>query len=109
MSPDNRRQESPEAGDGIRPDGFVPASMPLDEFQTGQCATICEVRADDREAGQLMAMGVCVGRTVMLLRRGDPLILKVLGSRIGVSSRLASRVRIVPCHEDGCDCDDCQA
>ena len=83
------------------------ASIPLDEFRTGQCATICEVRADDREAGQLMAMGVCVGRTVVVLRRGDPLIVKVLGSRIGVSSRLASRVRIVPCHGEGCECEDC--
>ena len=83
-------------------------SIPLDEFRTGQCATICEVRADDREGGQLMAMGVCVGRTVVLLRRGDPLILKVLGSRIGVSSRLASQVRIIPCHEDGCDCENCR-
>jgi Fe2+ transport system protein FeoA len=99
--------ESTETSTVVGLDETAEGSIPLDQFRTGQCATICEVRADDREAGQLMAMGVCVGRTVMLLRRGDPLILKVLGSRIGVSSRLASRVRIVPCHEDGCDCENC--
>ena len=83
--------------------------VPLGEYRSGHCARVTSVLADDREAGQLMAMGVCEGRTVMVLRHGDPLILKVLGSRIGVSSRLANRVQVLACPGEGCDCEDCQA
>jgi Fe2+ transport system protein FeoA len=99
---------SPETGQPILPITGDLETVPLDEYRSGHCAKVAEVLADDREAGQLMAMGVCVGRTVMVLRHGDPLILKVLGSRIGVSSRLANRVRVAACPGDGCDCDDCQ-
>jgi Fe2+ transport system protein FeoA len=54
-------------------------------------------------------MGVCVGRRVELVRAGDPLILKIFGSRLGLSAQLAQRVRVEVCQpghcamrEDGC-------
>lgn len=74
----------------------------LHELGPSQCGTVCEVDAADGGAGQLMAMGVCVGRQVEVVKPGDPLILRVLGSRIGVSARLARRVRVRVCTDTHC-------
>jgi Fe2+ transport system protein FeoA len=74
----------------------------LDRLEPGQCGTVVAVDSREAEADRLMAMGVCTGRRVMLIQRGDPLVLKVLGSRIGLSARLAARVHVVPCGDDRC-------
>lgn len=74
--------------------------IPLDRVEAGHCGLVHEVRAGETEIEQLQAMGVCAGRKVMLVKTGDPMILKVLGSRIGVSARLASRVMVLPCGGD---------
>ncbi len=55
------------------------------------------------EIDRLKAMGICQGRKVMLVRAGDPLILRVLGSRIGLSARLAHRVSVSACADHFCD------
>jgi hypothetical protein len=39
-----------------------------------------------------MAMGLCVGREIEVVRQGNPLIIRLLGARIGVSGRLVRRV-----------------
>jgi Fe2+ transport system protein FeoA len=85
------------ATDPSRPD-----PIRLDQLAAGHCGTVREVLAGEEETERLMAMGVCTGRKVMLVRRGDPLILKVLASRIGVSARLAARVVVWPCGEELC-------
>ena len=69
----------------------------LDELERHHCAVVHHVEATNEDMARLMAMGVCAGRTVELVQRGDPLILKVFGSRIGVSARLACRVMVRPC------------
>jgi Fe2+ transport system protein FeoA len=74
--------------------------VPLDQVEIGHCARVAEVEANEADIEQLMAMGVCVGRRVMLMQAGDPLILKVLGTRIGVSARLARRVKVEACLGD---------
>ena len=74
--------------------------VPLDEIEIGHCARVIEVEASEADVEQLMAMGVCVGRRVMLMQTGDPLIFKVLGTRIGVSARLARKVSVQPCLGD---------
>ncbi|MCP3982356.1 MAG: ferrous iron transport protein A [bacterium] len=74
-----------------------PREIPLDRVEPGRCGRIRAVAAGDDDVERLMSMGVCLGRHVMLVRRGDPLILRVVGSRIGVSARLASRVTVDPC------------
>lgn len=61
---------------------------------------VTAVDAGDAEVERLKSLGVCLGRKVMLVQAGDPLILRVLGSRIGVSARLASGVRVEPCEGD---------
>ncbi len=74
----------------------MPGTLRLDEIPAGSCATVVEV--DSRmESERLKAMGVCLGRTLELIKPGDPLILKVFGSRIGMSSRLARHVTVQLC------------
>jgi len=77
-------------------------SSSLDRLKPGRCGTIEEVQAGEDEIDRLQAMGICQGRKVMLVRAGDPLILRVLGSRIGLSSRLAARVRVYACADHFC-------
>ena len=75
-------------------------SLPVDRLEPGHCGTVCEIRADDDATVQLKTMGICTGRRVMLLRRGDPMILRVLGSRIGISARLGCRIIVERCTDD---------
>ncbi len=74
---------------------FVRSS--LTRLLPGRCGTVIAVHSTADEAQRLQVMGICNGRTVMLVRRGDPLILRVLGSRIGVSARLAANVEVEAC------------
>jgi len=72
----------------------------LDQIQPEHCGLVAAVRAGVEEVERLKSMGVCVGRRLMLIRPGDPMIVKVLGSRIGISARLAKQVMVLPCGGD---------
>ncbi|MDH3405168.1 MAG: ferrous iron transport protein A [Acidobacteriota bacterium] len=69
----------------------------LDEIEPRHCGIVREFVPGEGDVDALKAMGVCLGRKVMLVRAGDPLILKVLGTRLGLSARLAARVLVEPC------------
>ncbi len=60
------------------------------------CCRIVEVE-DRRELDRLKSMGLCLGRTVEVVKSGDPLIVRVYGTRIGLSARLAEHVKVSPC------------
>ena len=75
-------------------------SIPMTSLMPGQRAVITRVDAGDQETERLMAMGVCGGRTVQLVQIGDPLIMKVYGTRVGVSARLADRILVCPCPDE---------
>lgn len=72
----------------------------LHQIQPEHCGLVAAVRAGEEEIERLKSMGVCVGRRLMLVRAGDPMIVKVLGSRIGISARLADQVMVLPCGGD---------
>ena len=78
------------------------ACSTLSRIEAGRCATVLQV-PNGEETERLKALGICEGRRVRIVRSGDPLILLVLGSRIGVSARLASRVRVEACTSDLCE------
>jgi len=80
----------------------VTTTVGLNELKPHQCGVVAEVLAPDSDLERLMAMGVCGGRTVELVRVGDPLILKVYGTRVGVSARLAEKIRVMPCQPLSC-------
>ena len=43
---------------------------------------------------QLKRLGVCDGRSIEVMQPGDPMVLRVVGARIGVSRMLAKAVRV---------------
>ncbi len=94
---------SSDTADRMREDRATldgPGAQRLDLVDAGHCAKILDVQAGEAEIDQLKAMGVCSGRRIMVVQAGDPMILKVLGSRIGLSARLAKRVYVEACLGD---------
>lgn len=77
-----------------------PALQRLDTIEPEHCGIVRLVRAGESEIDRLKSMGVCEGRKVMMIRAGDPMIVRVLGSRIGISARLAHNVLVEPCAGD---------
>lgn len=63
---------------------------------------IHHVEASDDDMRRLMSMGICAGRRIELIQHGDPMIIKVFGSRLGVSRRLANRVLVSVCERPSC-------
>ncbi|MBU6411695.1 MAG: ferrous iron transport protein A [Verrucomicrobia bacterium] len=76
--------------------------IPLPDLRPRVCGIVRSVESDDEEALRLKALGVCAGRRVELVRRGDPVILKVFGTRLGLSAALASRVKVEICTPANC-------
>lgn len=62
-----------------------------------QVGVVVDVQADDVDAARLKALGICQGRRIQLVKSGDPLILRVLGTRVGLSARLARGITVEPC------------
>ena len=67
----------------------------LPELAPGRVARIAEFDVEPADETRLKAMGICVGRQVQLIQAGDPLILRVLGTRVGLSARLAAGIGVV--------------
>ncbi len=64
----------------------------LSEMPPGSAGCIRKIDAPDSEAARLKSMGLCVGRNVVVVRAADPMLIKVFGSRLGVSTNLAALV-----------------
>ena len=45
---------------------------------------------------RMKSLGVCVGRPLELVSSGDPMIIRVCGSTVGISRQLAAAVSVVP-------------
>jgi Fe2+ transport system protein FeoA len=69
----------------------------LNELPSGAHGVVQHIDAADAALHRLMAMGLCVGRKVEVVRQGHPLILGLLGARIGVSERLAHHIIVERC------------
>lgn len=69
----------------------------LVELSLGAAGKVASVTVDGADEGRLKALGLCEGRTVQVLSTGDPLIVRVLGSRVGLSARLAEQVSVGTC------------
>ena len=64
------------------------ATSELDEFE---CTGLLAV---GDAAIRLKRLGICVGRSIQLISTGDPMIVRVCGSRIGLSRTLAEMVLV---------------
>ena len=60
------------------------------------CGTfrVHDIGEQGEAAIRLKRMGICANRTVDVLHVGDPMIVRVVGVRLGISRRLASHVEL---------------
>ena len=79
-----------------------PCEQRLNELPPRTCAVVRRIETDGEEIQRLKTLGVCVGRQIEVVKSGDPLIIKVFGSRIGLSASLAARVWLEICAPDHC-------
>jgi Fe2+ transport system protein FeoA len=79
----------------------------LDQLPSGTHGIVKHIDSADAAVHRLMAMGLCPGRSVEVVRQGSPLILRLLGAHIGVSSRLARQIVIEPTAREGLPGDAC--
>jgi Fe2+ transport system protein FeoA len=80
----------------------VPAQMRLDRLPPRTCAIIRRIETDSEDIQRLKMLGVCVGRQIEIVKSGDPLIIKIFGSRIGLSASLAASVWLEVCETSRC-------
>jgi Fe2+ transport system protein FeoA len=52
------------------------------------------VSGEDVDVTRLKSLGICLGRRIQLVKGGDPLVVRVLGARVGLSRRLAHGVLV---------------
>lgn len=88
------------AAQSLVPDPGVPA----DRLDAGECGLICHIDGDHEDIERLKTMGVCLGRRLHMVKSGDPMIVSVMGTRLGIAARLARHVFLRlddgrPCHE----------
>jgi len=68
----------------------------LSALQTGRTGRLHEARLDDQSVGLLRALGFSGTEEFRLCKAGEPCILQVGGTRIGVSRTVASRIFVIP-------------
>ena len=68
----------------------------LDELPSGARGVVQHIEGSDDAFHRLMAMGLCVGREIQIVRQGNPLIVRFLNARVGVSGRIAKHILVEP-------------
>jgi len=66
----------------------------LNQISSGEQVTVCGLEENDLTMDRLKAMGLCLGRQVEVVRQGNPLVMHLLGARIGLSGRLAKKILV---------------
>ncbi len=79
----------PAEGDGCR--------ISLDTLGMGQCGVVWDLDLAENDDNRLRTLGICPGRRVWLVRCGDPMVLRVMGSRLGLARELARQVTVEVC------------
>jgi Fe2+ transport system protein FeoA len=74
------------------------AALPtaLTNLATGQTARLHEARLDAHSVGLLRALGLSEARAFRVCKAGEPCIVQVDGTRIGVSRVVASNLFVIP-------------
>ena len=76
--------------------------LALTQLPPGKCAVVRRVESESEDIERLKMLGVCLGRRVEVVKAGDPMIIRVFSSRIGISASLAGRVWLEACAPDHC-------
>lgn len=80
----------------ISPPQPTRVESPLSTLPVGARCRVARVDGDAADAVRMKAIGLCEGRVLEVLRTGDAWVVRVLGSRIGLSSRLVPSVIVTP-------------
>jgi Fe2+ transport system protein FeoA len=73
------------------------AEVRLNELHPKTCAVVRHIESQSDDIERLKTLGICIGRRVEVVKAGDPLIVRVFSSRIGLSAELASNVWLEIC------------
>jgi len=68
----------------------------LSTLRAGLTGRLHEARLDDQSVGLLRALGLSDAEAFRLCKAGDPCILQVGTTRIGVSRAVAARIFVIP-------------
>ena len=63
----------------------------------GSVIVVRHIATNSEDGIRLKRLGICQGRQIRLVQDGDPLILQVVGCRVGISRRLAEHIEVEPC------------
>jgi ferrous iron transport protein A len=79
-----------------------PFETRLDKLPPRACAIVRRIETGNDDVRRLQSLGICVGRQIEIVQSGDPLIVRVFGSRLGLSATLATQVRVEICTPGEC-------
>lgn len=72
------------------------ARSALGHLPMGGCGRITLTHVTSHDLERLEVMGLCAGRVVEVVKTGDPMIVRVLGTRIGLAASLARDIYVEP-------------
>jgi len=72
------------------------APVALSTLPVGQTGHLHEARLDEASVRLLRALGLSDAEAFRLCKAGEPCIVQVGATRIGVSGRVASRIYVIP-------------
>ena len=76
--------------------------MSLAALKPHVCAVVRSIETEDDEMQRLKTLGICIGRQLEVVRSGDPFVVRVFGSRLGISASLGERVLMEICEPGHC-------
>lgn len=74
----------------------ITAETFLSELPLRGSARVTSVDDAGPMAARLESLGICVGRTLRLVKRGELFIVNVYGSRLGIARDVAKLIRVTP-------------
>ena len=74
----------------------------LDRLPPRICAIIRRIETGSEEIQRLQSLGLCVGRQIEIIKSGDPLIVRVFSSRLGLAASLAACIWLEVCEPGHC-------
>jgi Fe2+ transport system protein FeoA len=74
----------------------------LDVLKPRVCVVVRSIETEDEDIKRMKTLGICIGRQLEVVRSGDPLVVRVFGSRLGISASLGARVWLEICEKGHC-------
>lgn len=90
--------------------GSVPTPTPapdaarptLDTLQRGESGHIERLSLPPTQAARLAGLGLCEGRLIEVISRGNPMIVRACGSTLALGKRAATGVELCVCDTPSC-------